>query len=147
MFDIRFELGHEVDLGNRVGSIAIDSHIERFRSPVAYWSLRDYERQWIEAAHRLLADYDTVFLTSVADPAQVEVIRGWPMWREDEIIYVHERLFVLNQLEAKFDPAEPYSHVGARQQISADGRISEWRLRVQDISRFLERRTGQYVPA
>jgi hypothetical protein len=147
MFDIRFELGPEVDLGNRLGSITLGSHIERFRSPVAYWSLRDYERQWIAAAQRLLTQPETVFLTSVPDPEAAEVIRGWPMWREEDLIYVHERLFVLKQLNHKFDVDQPYSHVGQRLQIGEDGRISEWRVTVQDISSFLQRRADQYVPA
>jgi hypothetical protein len=147
MFDIRFELGPEVDLGNRMGSITLGSHTERFQSPVGYWSLRDYEQQWIAAARRLLSEPETVFLTSVADPDAVEVIRGWPMWRDDELVYVHERLFILNQLDHKFDVEQPYSHIGQRLQIGEDGRISEWRLQVEDISSFLQRRAGQYVPA
>ena len=149
MFELAFTPGPHVDVGQRFGTITVGIHTETFVAQIGYWSQQDYERQWHAAARRLLDGCDrSGFLVSVADPACVEIFRWWPAWREGGRVYVHEQLILLREFDPPFDLADPYRHVGEREQISAEGaRISEWRVRIADVAAFVERHAGYHVPA
>jgi hypothetical protein len=148
VFDIRFFVGPHVDVGERLGTITIGKDVETFISPIGFWQTDDYELQWRQAAQRLMDGADrSGFFISVADPAQVELYRWWPVWREGDAVFIHEQLVLLRQLGEPFNLRNPYRHVGERQQISEDGhRISEWRVAIQDIAAFLERHPTFRVP-
>ena len=141
MFDLRFVGGAEGDVNAARGLITLGDHAQGFASALDLWGRRDYEAQWMAAARRLLEGEDrSAFFTSVRDPATVEHLQWWPVWREGERLYVQEHLLMLKQLEPPFNLSDPFVHIHERQQISEGGhRISEWRLRLADMAEFVER--------
>jgi hypothetical protein len=73
---------------------------------------------------------------------------GWPAWREGDLVFVQERLFLREQLNGPFDPEYPEVHAGPRQALSVEGEpISEWQIGVPDMVAFLERRQRSAVNA
>ena len=124
------------------GRTTLGDYQEEFLASLGHWSRADYQRQWIEAAQRLLAGADrTGFFTSAFQ-------FWWVMWHEREAVYVHEQLLVEETLMAPFDPADPYRQIGVRYTVSEDGNeVSEWRLEFADIEAFVARRVSEYAPA
>jgi len=122
------------------GRTTLGDYQEEFVASLGNWSRADYQRQWIEAARRLLGGTDrTGFFTSAFQ-------FWWVMWREGDAVYVHEQLLVGDTL-GSFDPADPYHQIAERETVSDDGtEISEWRLEIADIEDFLARRASTYVP-
>jgi len=149
VFDIQFiaeepeviDEGEDAYLALR-GRTMLGEYQEEFLAPLGYWSRVDYQRQWVEAARRLLAGAErTGFFTSAFQ-------FWWIMWREGAAVYVHEQAMVEDSLIAPFDPADPYHQIGERYTVSEDGaEVSEWRLSVADIEEFVTRRASEYVPA
>jgi hypothetical protein len=149
VFDIEF-IGNEpehLDEGEDAwvalrGRTTLGDYQEEFLASLGHWSPADYQRQWIEAARRLLGGADrTGFFTSAFQ-------FWWVMWRDGEMVYAREQLLVEDTLIAPFDATDLYRQIGRRASVSEDGnQISEWRLRVADIEAFVTRRAGTYVPA
>ena len=147
MFDIEFiaDEPEHVDEGEHAwvalrGRTTLGDYQEEFLAPLGTWSRAEYQRQWIEAARRLLVGADrTGFFTSAWQ-------FWWVMWRDGQAVYVHEQLMVEDTLIAPFDPADPYRQIGERYTISEDGdAVSEWRLEFADIEAFVARRVSEYV--
>jgi len=145
MFDIEFvdsepELQDEGWLG-LCGRITIGDYSERFIAPLGTWTRADYERQWIEAAGRLVTDHErTAFVT-------VLLQFWWTMWREGDDVLVHEEMLIPERYPGPWDGSVPYRLIEDRVTESEEGeRMSEWRLRFGDIGDFMERRGSKYVP-
>ena len=130
MFDIAFldaepEVQEEGWLALR-GRIVFGDFEEEFLAPLDPWSRPQYERQWIEAARRIVSGEfgSTAFVSSA-----FQFI--WTMWLAGEEVLVQEKLLMKDTLIAPFDPSDPYRQIGAHQSESEDGmRISEWRITV-----------------
>ncbi len=142
MFDIAFtsdvpERQPEGWVGLR-GHTRLGAHAENFLAPLGAWQRADYERQWIEAARRLLGPAARAAFFTVAFRF------WWVMWREGEEVIVQEHLLVPEQLGGLTDwRAAPYQLIGERDAASEDGApVSEWLLGVTDIAGFLARRGG-----
>jgi hypothetical protein len=118
------------------GRITLADHTEDFLAPLGPWQRRDYERQWIEAARRLLGNGDrTAFFT--------DAFRfWWTMWREGERVYVHEEFLVGGRLTGVTDfTTTPYALIQDRATHTEDGqRISEWEISTGEVREFVERR-------
>ena len=149
MFDIEFiaDEPEHLDEGEDAwvalrGRTTLADYQEEFLATLGTWSRADYQRQWIEAAQRLLGGADrTVFITSAFQFC-------WAMWREGEMVYVHEQLLAEETLIAPFDAANPYRQIAERYAGTEDGNeISEWRLNIADIEAFVARRVSTYAPA
>jgi hypothetical protein len=123
------------------GRITLGHFQEDFQAPLYDWAPGDYEAQWVEAAERLVDGSPVVvFLTHMVHPTAPYHI-GWPAWREGDVVYVQERLFVATDLGSEFDPAAPEVHAGPRCERSIEGQpISQWRVTVADVVQFLDRR-------
>ena len=53
----------------------------------------------------------------------------WAMWREEAHVYVQEHSVLPSDLDAPFDPNEPYAYVGERVPAAANALpIPEWRV-------------------
>ncbi len=119
------------------GRTQLGSWEERFLAPLDVWQRHDYERQWIEAAQRLLDPAARAAFFTVA------FRRWWVMWREGEKVIVHEQLFTPERLATITNwRAVPYQLIEDRCSVSEDGTpISEWFLTVADIEGFLARRS------
>jgi hypothetical protein len=146
MFDIAFicdepEVQEEGWFG-LWGEIVLGAYRERFLAPLDVWSRRDYERQWIEAANRLMTgDGRTAFVTVARQ-------FWWTMWREQEAVFVHEEMLTPERYARSHGDRVPYELIEDRRTVNEEGEpIAEWRVSIADIRDFVERRAGQYVPA
>jgi hypothetical protein len=140
MFDIAFISSEpEIDDEGRVtllGEITLGTDSERFLASLSVWTRKDYERQWKEAAQYLVDGGErTAFFTSAFG-------MWWQMWQDEGDIRVQEQLLHADRLALLPQPLDltrtPYELIEDYQRITEDGEaISEWRLTVRDIERFL----------
>lgn len=140
MFDISFISEEpEVDDEGRVtllGEITLGDESERFLASLERWTREDYERQWQEAAQRLLdGEARTAFFTSAFG-------FWWVMWQDAGDIRVQEELLLPERLANLPRPEDltrtPYELVEEYCRTTEDGEsISEWRLKIPDIERFV----------
>lgn len=125
--------------GYGVGYMAFGQSKENFRSSLDCWQVADYEKQWSKAISRLIDGAESsVLITSLPALASDDMIELWPMWRNDDTVYIQEE--PLFSLEAKnsFDPNNPYVHIGPHLTELEDGeRISEWNVPLQDFVDFI----------
>lgn len=139
MFDIRFiESTSSFDELAR-GQICIGGFVESFEVVLDYWDRTRYETQWREAAERLVNGAATsAFITSMTDPANANFLFWWPVYSDGSILHFQNSLLFLEQLESRFDEAEPYRHVAPRTTLTEDGHcISEWPLPLTSIRNWL----------
>jgi hypothetical protein len=145
VFDIRFttsepEVQEDGWLG-LWGETVLRDYRERFLAPLGPWSRGDYERQWIEAAGRLLgSEARAGFFTTAFQ-------FWWVMWREGERIFVQEEFLTPERLEGLTDPGRaPYHLIAERVTESEDGEeVSQWEIGASEVQAFLSRRSGQYL--
>ena len=123
------------------GRIILADSIECFIAPIDLWQRTDYERQWLEAAHRLLhgAERSAFFTEAHRD--------WWTMWREGDDIYVHEELLLGERHRGPYDLSTPYGLIGERHAHDSEHPPSEWRLTLADIRAYVERRDPSVFPA
>ncbi len=109
--------------------LVLGSERIRFLIDLRYWTIGAYERQWREGVTRLLyGAASTSLMIAYSGPGDV-VHRMWGLWRHDGHVYVQEHPVVAADLDAPFDPAMPYAHLG--QWIPASHQalpIAEWRV-------------------
>jgi hypothetical protein len=124
------------------GRVQLGAYAEDFLAPLGPWQPSHYERQWMEAARRLLGPAARAGFFTAAFRF------WWVMWRQGEMVIVHEHLLTPERLEGLTDwQAAPYQLIGEHRSTSEDAtRISEWRLGVADIEGFLVRRGGDLTP-
>lgn len=146
MFDLQFLSGPEQDPDEPDavflrGRIVLGGFTEEFRAPVLAWQAADYQRQWLEAARRLLGGAGCVgFVTHYAHRDAGHHL-WWPAWREGDTVHVQSGLLLADELEEPFDPEEPDRHVSPRRTDPGDGEpISEWTVPLADIADFVRRR-------
>jgi hypothetical protein len=120
----------------------LGAYEERFLAPVDHFPRAAYERQWLEAAERLLGASDrTGFFTSFYQ-------FWWAMWREGETVYVQQELIIPERYPGPTDGRAPYEIIEDRYTVSEDGyHISEWQIHLDDIRDFVARRRAPASPA
>src|SRR5690348_9590063 len=80
----------------------------RFLVDLRYWGIADYERQWRVGIARLLHGApSTALMIGYGGPGDA-VHYMWGLWRDAGHVYVQEHPVVAAELDAPFDPAEPY---------------------------------------
>ncbi len=137
MFAIAFEPTRRVTPRETLGRITIGRFSERFSSGIGFWKRKDYEAQWTEGVARLLQGYRrSALITDISRPPTANFFVWWPMWREGEVVFVQNHLFLMSRLRGPFHLANPYVHVGRRRTESSEGRISEWRTTIAELARF-----------
>jgi hypothetical protein len=126
MFDIFFtgEVVHDEGVTLHLGAITLGAHEEAFGASCSFWSQREYQQQWLEAARRLLEpSARSAFITHMDDPATESVINWWPTWRIDSLIILQNHLLFpgakpgedeYNPLTARFSLEDPYAALGDR---------------------------------
>ncbi len=153
MFDISFSnepsrLQDEGWLG-LPGVITIGDYSQSFVAPLVSWTRGDYERQWLQAAQRLLGSP-----RSVAGFVTQPLWFWWPAWRADDTIVLTEAWLGAPSHPALHaadgDPgAAPY-HVLANEAPrwqDEDGReVSRWAVSVNDMREFVGRSAAARGP-
>jgi CdiI N-terminal domain len=139
-FSIGFTGFDEDDPLVALGELRLGEVHEYFQSVLGFWELGDYTKSWAIGLRRILAGASISCLaTSVTDPATANFIETWPLYREGADVYVHNKYLFLDQLTSEFDPTAPWGSIGPRSVVNEDGqRISEWKVRLDDIRYFLD---------
>jgi hypothetical protein len=137
----RIEIGREIeqDEDSRYyrGLITIGDYEESFLAASGLWDWQAYERQWRDAARRLLEHRDrTAFVTSFSHPdAHHNFV--WPAWYEDDIVYLQHRLLLRECLPSVLDVDRIHDIIGPRETVTEDGdEISQWTVPLADIAAF-----------
>jgi hypothetical protein len=141
MFDIEFTTTEpeQQDEGwyGLWGRVTLGTSVEDFLAPLSLWSREEYEQQWREAATRLLnGEERTAFFTSAFQ-------FWWAMWQDEGDIRVHEEFLTAERLSVLGQTPDtsraPYELLGEYRRTTEDGEaISEWRLSINDLERFLD---------
>jgi hypothetical protein len=139
VFDIRFldappEPREEGGLG-LWGEITLGEYREPFLAPLALWSREQYERQWREAAERLLRGADRTAFFSAAWQF------WWTMARDGEDVLVQEEIITGERVEMLGVTPEPgyapYELLEPIRLQTEDGEdISTWRVTLADVASF-----------
>jgi CdiI N-terminal domain len=121
------------------GRATLGAYTEEFLAPLGPWTRADYEKQWVEAASRVLGPAARAAFFTAAFRF------WWAMWREGEVIFVHEEFLTPERLAGVTEySAAPYHLIEDRRTHSEDGKpISEWQISVGDVRSFVERQAGQ----
>ena len=124
-----------------MGEIVIGNFRERFETPLDYWAIKDYESQWKEALRRTIeGNGKSCLITSMNDPQTSNFYIWWPIYREDESVFIQNHLFFLEEALEPFDFYNPYKSVRERITINEEGQeISEWMVSIDEISDFFEK--------
>lgn len=145
VFEIEFTTNvpepQEEDWDGLWGRITLGDYQEDFLSPLSLWPRERYERQWREAAERLVAGSSpTAFFTSAFQ-------FSWGMWRDGDEVRVRQQ-FLHSELVDSLGSAPdldraPYELLGDYHRTAEDGEaISEWRLDMADVEAFRARHGG-----
>ena len=121
------------------GKIVIGDFVECFELALVDWSEADYRLSWRHALTELLADVPAVALmTWCARPGTDIVRRGWTLHRENDALFVQERLFLPDAGRIDLDPTGRVLSVGPREATSDDGGpISTWVTDLTAVREFL----------
>jgi hypothetical protein len=126
MFDISFtgETANDEGMTFHLGIMKLHATEVGFSASFSFWSEREYQRQWLGGAERLLElDSHSAFITDMDDPATAFAIQWWPAWRIGDLVILHRQLLFIgarpeedtfNPLAAKFSLEDPYAAVGDR---------------------------------
>ena len=123
------------------GRIVIGDFTETFAVPLGFWDEPDYSRSWRQAFQVLNANphATSCLMTAMTDPSNSNFLVGWPMYREDEDVYIQNQLIFLDQIEGTFDPEAPWDSVRPRHTINEDGnKISEWITPMDSLREFFK---------
>jgi hypothetical protein len=141
MFDIEFIGKPQIEFGELAarGRIALGEFTEEFLSPLVFWTVDGYRRQWREAAERILNGYDrSCFVAAIRKSPLDGAVFLWPAYKDGEAVHLQHRLLLPELVKGSFDVKNPYAQVGERRTQSEEGEpIAEWRVSVGDIARFL----------
>jgi hypothetical protein len=121
------------------GRIVIGDFTETFTVPLGFWGESDYYCSWRQAFEVLAASPTSTscLMTSMTDPSNSNFLVCWPMYREDENVYIQNAIIFLDEIDGAFDPAAPWSYIGPRLGIDEDGnKISEWLTTMDSLREF-----------
>ena len=105
-----------------------------FLVDLSYWTMGAYQHQWRQAIARLVEGApSTAFMTAYRGPGASAHIM-WALWRDNDYVYVQEHSVLPADLDAPFDPNDPYPHIGERVPAAESGLpIPEWHIRVENL--------------
>lgn len=142
MFAIDFIRKPKIEYGELVcrGRITLGNFSEEFISPLAVWAEDEYRKQWHQAAERIMNGYmQSCFVTAMRKSPSDGTIFIWPAYHVGETVHIQHKLVMPDTVKGTFDPFDPYTQITERQILSEDGlAISEWKVSIKDIARFLE---------
>ena len=141
MFRIRFStpvLTNDEGWQHAGGEFLLDDTRLCFNVDLSHWGMSAYRRQWRRALERLAEGAPSSAFMTAYRGAGDSVHVMWAIWCNPEGVFVQEHAVVPSDLEAPFDPDEPYSHVGFRIPAAANSLpIPEWRVDLQHLNAAL----------
>ena len=141
MFAIEFIGNPQIEFGELAarGRIGLGEFSEEFVAPLVFWTVDDYRRQWNEAAERILdGSGQSCFVAAMRESPLDGAIFLWLAYKDGEAVYIQHKLLLPELVKGDFDMLNLYAQVGERRTLSEEGEpISEWRVSVEDIARFL----------
>lgn len=125
----------EVAENLQLGEIRINDYCESFQASLSYWNQSDYMQHWKEALLRICNGEDkSALITSMYDPTSASFISWWPLYLEQDVIYIQNQLLFLEQLDKPFFESKLYDYVDSREIFDEDfQKISEWHVHISDI--------------
>lgn len=120
--------------------IVVNDFRERLSIPLGYWAKNDYEEQWIAAITSILEPNTTkaALVTEMYDPLTANFINIWPLYKDDDRIYIQNSILFLDKLKGDFQISQLSSYVLERETINEDGDdISEWNISIKDLEEFI----------
>jgi hypothetical protein len=137
MFRIRFftpAVMNEEGWQHAGGELVVGDARMCFLVDLTYWGMGDYHHQWREGISRLLQGApSTALMTAYRGPGDSAHVM-WAMWREEGLVYVQEHSVLPADLDARFDPNDPYPHIGARIPAAESGLpIPEWHVTIEHL--------------
>lgn len=120
------------------GVLKIGGFIEKFESPVSYWSREKYLNQWNDGVARILSGCDkSAIVTTMHDPVTANLLFWWVMYSVGDKVYMQNHVVILDFLVEPFDENRLYDFIPDRETINEDGeKISEWVLDRDDFNNF-----------
>lgn len=141
MFEITFLHPPEssVSAYETQGRIVAGELDELFLSPIDYWREGDYVASWVAELTRMIDGSRTaVLLTHADDVGRDTTLRGFVCYRFAQEIRIQEALFETANSQGEYDLNRPCTLALEYQCNSDDGQeISEWRVSIEEIERFL----------
>jgi len=105
-----------------------------FLVDLTHWSIAEYQHQWRAAISRLVQGAPSTALMTAYRGRGDSAHTMWALWREEGYVYVQEHSVLPADLDAPFDPNEPYVHVGQRIPAAEHALpIPEWRVAVEHL--------------
>jgi hypothetical protein len=137
MFSIGFTSPPAVDehgWPHASGALLVGGARSGFTVDLGHWRIGDYQRQWRAGIARLARDAtSTALMTAFRGPGD-SAHAMWALWKDTGHVYVQELLVLQSELDAPFNPRQPYGHVGEHVPTSLGGLpIPEWRTELKDL--------------
>jgi hypothetical protein len=121
------------------GLIVLGNVLQGFLANLGKWERVTYEQQWLRELRSLVEGRERVALIVdfYDENTNCEI---WTFFREDELVYVQNRLFFAALLPLQFPILQISDFLDEREALSAEGHtISEWTISIRDIDLFLRR--------
>jgi hypothetical protein len=117
-----------LDSSTALGELVIGHAHLRFALDLRAWRVTDYERQWKSGLMRLVRGAESSALMTKYRGSGDAPHMLWALWRQADHVYVQPHCVVPSDLDAPFDPAFPYEHVGTRICVTEQSLpLEEWR--------------------
>jgi CdiI N-terminal domain len=99
-----------------------------------HWTAADYQHQWNAGIARLVNGAPSTALMSAYRGRGDDAHVMWALWRDETHVYIQEHAVLPADLDAPFDPAAPYGHVGTRVPAAENGLpIPEWHVKIEHL--------------
>ncbi len=115
-----------------VGEIKIGDFRETFIMPLDWWTVGDYETQWLEGIERIKHCDESCLVTTIQDLKKIPLIDWWILYKVGSTVYVQNELIAGDCLQTflnrgEFNRETCYDFIEPRQTVTEDGeKISEW---------------------
>lgn len=135
-FNIRF-----VEITNTLGhgEIVLDQFAEHFESPLDFWTVSDYEKQWKVGVSRILdGETKSVLVTAMYPPDTANFIMWWVIYRDGSTVVFRNHMLLTDQLPQPFDVRNIYNLIPDR--LPSDDTefpVSEWSVSFASMNSFL----------
>lgn len=139
-------MSFKVLIQDNCGIIKIGSFEESFEIFTDHYTSHDYLRQWNTALSKIVTGEKKIvtLMTSWFPPNLKANLSAWVLYRENDTVYIHEKIYIPDEHEFGLDDNGVVIENEPRETISEEGdQISEWKTSVEEINKFLAKFNGQ----